>query len=194
MTKEKRKTRQPSKRVLSVIVDGLEEIRAYFGWSPPSTANGHVDPDEDLTGATSSHSGRPTGDDDGEEGDDEDHGDADRDDEGYDEEYDDSDDEYSEGYVDREEIEIAVDAFISTLIDADIVRKNHAGKPPSFAGVFGRFFGSQHEITKKAEEFEKYIEGYGGWISPEEIQNAESSLLEIYEIVQTTLKGGRDGR
>jgi hypothetical protein len=190
MTKEKRKTRQPSKRVLSVIVDGLEEIRAYFGWSPPSTANGHVDPDEDPTGVTSSHIGRPTGDDDGEEGDDEDHGDADRDDEGYDEEYDNSYDEY----VDREEIEIAVDAFISALIDAEIVRKNHAGKPPSFAEVFGRFFGSQHEITKKAEEFEKYIEGYGGWISPEDIQNAESSLLEIYEIVQTTLKGGRDGR
>ncbi len=96
--------------------------------------------------------------------------------------------EYTDGY-DREEIEVAIDEFLSTLLRANIIRKSKSGKEPSFADVFRRLFGQDHEITAKAQSFEEYIKGYFGWIAPEDMRIAHETFLEIQEIVNSSDNG-----
>ena len=92
-------------------------------------------------------------------------------------------------YFDREDIEVAVDAFISHLIQAKVVRKSIGGKFPSFSEVFEKYFGDAHEITVKAKNFEEYVEGYFGAISPDDMSAAHDEFCEIQEAVRKELGG-----
>lgn len=109
-----------------------------------------------------------------------------------DSEEDDDSDDHGTDYFDREEIEVAIDAFISHLLSEKLIRKSNSGKLPSFSEVFEKFFGKGHEITAKAESFEDYIKGYFGWISPEDMRSAHGEFVEIQEIVEEAEKGDSD--
>jgi|CZKK01.1.fsa_nt_gi hypothetical protein len=157
---EHNRLRRPSQKVVDAIAEGLDEIDSYVPFPRRSTAE-----TETVTESL------------------EDEGNAQDDDAG--EEYGEDDDgDYRTDYFDREEIEVAIDAFLSALVAAGVIKKGRHGKLPSFSEVFAKFFGQDHEVTKKANSFEDFIKGYFGWISPEDLRKAHEEFLEIYEIVK----------
>lgn len=136
---------------LDTMVDALAEIEYHFGWQAPP----QIVP--------------------GEPGDETDVGDEEN---FADEEEDDS----AEPEVyDAEEIEVAVDAFLSQLIDATIVRKTKGGAMPSMFDVFERLFGEEHEASKSAKEFEGLVAGYFGWVKADDVEEAHGCLIVIKE-------------
>jgi len=113
-TKEKT-VRLPSKRAISAIADGLEEIGAHFQFV--GFGNGADKPAEDLAPEADSEEDQPE-----EDSSEEDDFDADDDDDGY------------SGFstYDREEIEVAIDEFISTLIANGIFEEKQIGQTAIF--------------------------------------------------------------
>ncbi len=172
MATERKAVRRPNTRVLEAIAEGLSEIDAYFGFSGSSI--GEIESGDERPSVTDD----PVDADSAEEDDDDDY-----DDDDYD------DDDYGTEYVDREEIEVAIDAFLSALLNAEVIRKNRSGKLPSFSDVFMKCFGADHEIIAKALSFEEYIKGYFGWVSPEDMRLAQEQFSEIKDIVQEAVKG-----
>lgn len=105
---------------------------------------------------------------------------------------DDEEDDYdAEDYTsvsyEREDVEVAVDGFISQLIDDKILRKAKSGALPSFGDVFEKLFGKRHDITKMARDFEDHIDGYFGQILYEDMVAAYQIFLEIEEYVKSAL-------
>ena len=169
MVKESKTMRRPSRQVLEAISDGLDEIEAQFdlsGFSPSAVES--VGDKAPVEGAAPIADGTEEADEDEAE--------------------DDSDENYDGEYFDREEIEVAIDAFISSLIGYGVIRKRKGGKLPSFAEVFEKFFGQDHEITEKANDFEDLIEGYFGWVSPEDMRSAHNAFVEIQDILRQATK------
>ena len=162
MGTETKTKRIPSLKVLEAIAEGLEEILAYFGWQV-STASG-----------STSINGEPEV----EENvlDVTDSIDEDEHDEG------------EEEYFDREEVEVAVDAFISSLSASGVIRENRHGKLPSFGTVFAKFFGDEGEVAVLAGAFENDVKGYMGWISPDEMLSAKKRFMSIFGSVQEMLE------
>lgn len=160
------KKNRPSRRILDGLTRGLQEIEAYFGW-----------PVADATLENSEQPEEPeeVADEDG-IGDEEPIGEADDD-----------------GYFEAEEIEVAVDSFLSYLHENGLIRKNKAGKLPTFYRVFEKFFGEDHEIAKLALTFEEKIEGYFGWISFESMGEARESFIEIFKLVRQVGDDSRGG-
>ena len=156
----------PGKQAISAIADGLEEIGAHFQFV--GFGNGVDEPAEDLASGATSEEDQPE-----EDSSEEDDFDADDDDDGY------------SGFstYDREEIEVAIDEFISNLITNGILRKSKSGKLPSFSGVFEKIFGKDHEISRMARQFEEYIEGYFGAIDYDDMKAAYSEFHEIREFL-----------
>src|SRR5579862_4438292 len=104
MARERTALRGPTKRELEAISDGLNEIDAYVGFGGLSTTKSG----EEAEGTLHADSAKEElGDDDG------------------------GDDDYSTEYFDREEIEVALDAFLSALLSAKVISKKR-GKLPSF--------------------------------------------------------------
>jgi hypothetical protein len=102
-------------------------------------------------------------------------------------------DELNDGYVDREEIEVAMDSFLSALISAGVIRKQKSGKSPLFSDLFAKFFGVDHEVTTKARRFEEHVKGYFGWINPEDMDLARDEFSEIYELVEKARNRNDEG-
>jgi hypothetical protein len=168
MRTETKTKRIPSQRVLEAIAEGLEEIRAYFGWqvsfaSGSTSADGGPDVEEDDLDVTDSIDGDDYG-------------------------------ERDEEYFDREEVEVAVDAFISSLLASGVIRENRHGKPPSFGAVFARLFGDEGEVAVLAGAFEDDVKGYMGWIRPDEMLSAQKRFISIFNSVQEMLKETAHGR
>lgn len=170
MTGENKRLRRPSQKVVNAIAAGLDEIDSYVGFPRNSTieTEAATEASEDEDGAA--------------------------DDDSSEEYSEDHDDDYRTEYFDREEIEVAIDAFLSELISAGVIKKGRHGKLPSFSDVFVKFFGQEHDITKKAQSFEDYIKGYFGWISPEDMRKAHEEFLEIYEIVKESARSASDAQ
>ena len=160
MTEEGKKLRRPSPKVLKVIVDGLDEIDSYV----PFPGRLRSESDE----VTANPEGELSA---GDENESAEYGERD-------------DGDYRTEYFDREEMEVAIDAFLSALVNAGVIRKSRHRKLPSFSEVFIKFFGQDHEVSKKAESFEDFVEGYFGWISPDDMYRAHEEFLEIYDIVK----------
>lgn len=168
MVTEAKPKRIPSRRALEIIDEGLEEIRLQFGWGRPDSAasalrDGGRDLDEDQ---------------------------IEEDIESFDE---DEDGEGEDGYFDREAVEVAIDAFISTLLDSDVIRKTKSGKLPSFGTIFARLFGDKGDVVDLASAFEDDIKGYMGWISPDHMRSAEERFMKIRELVHDMLKDQAHG-
>jgi len=94
----------------------------------------------------------------------------------------------NESMYDREDIEIAIDAFLSELQHAQIIHKNKKGRLPSFSDVFKGLFGDSHDLASKAREFETFIEGYFGYISFEDMEEARTKFVEIKSAVKVELE------
>jgi hypothetical protein len=153
--------RRPTKKALRALALGLEEIEEHFVWEEFSKADDH-----------GSESGSPQADD--EASDDEDE----------------REDEYllqTSGF-DREDVEIAIDAFISSLIRKKLVPRDES-KPATLSDVFEIFLGGDHEATKTARSFESHIKGYFGIIDYENMSSAYSDLLELQDVLKKELEG-----
>ena len=101
-----------------------------------------------------------------------------------DEVYDEDEDEY----FDKEEVEVAVDEFISSLVSSKLIRKPKTGRLLTIGSVFAKFFGEEGEIVELAREFENDIAGYMGWISPAKMKSAEERFAKILNLVRSILK------
>jgi len=160
-----RKSTAPSRRELEAIDGGLDEIAAYFGWEKEDS---HHEVEESA-----------------EDGEDEPAAD-DGDEEPYEQ------DQRRPG-VDREEVEIAVDAFLSHLIQERLIRPADPRRPPSFSEVFETFLGEEHAASKAAETFETCVKGYFGWIDDDSMESARKQFLEIRELIRQELERRNDG-
>jgi hypothetical protein len=183
MPTQQKSKRRASRKTLETINDGLEEIAAYFGWERPSTISA-TDAVEEPPASNQKvetedvHAVEVDEDGEGEEEDDED-----EDDEFYEES------DSGDGWFEKEEVEVAVDAFISALLSAGLIRKSRSGKLPSFEDVFERFFDEDDEIVELAQSFEENIEGYFDWISREDMDAARDCFLDIRDILQKRIGG-----
>ncbi len=84
----------------------------------------------------------------------------------------------------REDIELAIDAFLSHLIQERLLPKTAPGEAPSFSEVIGELFGDAHDITKKADRFEEHIKGYFGFVDYVAMATAYDDLLDIQNMIK----------
>ena len=89
---------------------------------------------------------------------------------------------YTAGF-DREDVEIAIDGFLTKLAREGLIRKNKSGRLPSFSAVFEKLFGAGHAMVKTAKEFEEHVAGYFGRIDYENMRAAYSEFLEIKKFI-----------
>lgn len=148
-------------KALTAIGNALEEIEAYFelnGFGPIETG---------AAGGASEEDGS----------------------EADEEQTFESDDESSSSWsFDREDIEVAIDVFISRLSDEHIIPKPTLRDKPSLLSVLERFFGRKHEVLEIARSFEKNIKGYFDIVSYDAMAEAHGDLLQIRDIIKRELK------
>jgi hypothetical protein len=99
------------------------------------------------------------------------------------EQYDDYEEISGPSAVDREEIEVAIDVFLSHLVSVGMIKESKLGEAPSFSAVFEGFFGEDHEIAKTARDFEENIEGYFDYVSYDDLNKAYGDLMEMQRII-----------
>ena len=78
-----------------------------------------------------------------------------------------------------------MDVFLSHLVEEGIIKDSKLRELPSFSGVLERFFGEDHEITKKARDFEEHIEGYFDVVSYDDVRAAYGDVVEMKHIIET---------
>jgi len=156
--KARKAMRRPPRKILGALLDGLAEIKANWELEGFPTSNVES-PQEEPQGEGAEV--------DGEDGDSEDFGPS---------------------VFDREDIEIAIDVFISHLVQEGIIRKLGPSERPSLSDIVERFFSEDHEISKKAREFEEHIKGYFDLVGYDDMQQAYGLLLEMTGMIQTEAK------
>ena len=152
-------------RQLQIVIDALEEIDAHFYMVGFSTEADEATVAEAQTGEESVEAPEL---------------DAEEEDDSY------SDSE-ADGMYDREDIEIAIDAFLSELHRAKLIKKNKKGKLPSFSEVFETLFGDV-DITGRAREFEEFVKGYFGFVLYEAMCSAREQFVKIQSIAKSELE------
>jgi hypothetical protein len=155
----------PPVRVLKVVADGLEEIGGHFVWEGIAGIEDSTAEEEVWSAEDQGADGAGDGADDGP----------------YEEPY------YTAGF-DREDVEIAIDAFLSHLLHKRLIRKDKSGRLPSFAGVFRKLFGEDHQVAKAARNFQDQIVGYFGWIDYENMIGAYAEFLRIQSFIKKELE------
>src|SRR5438045_3607075 len=161
LAKKQVRSRRPKKEVLTALSRALEEIEAYFemwGFSLGKAENQPQLPFEnpELQDEKSSEE-KPEEQEAREDSDDLYGGD---------------DDSGGEPVFDREEIEVAIDLFLSTLVQEKVIPKYPGNKLPTLEQVFQRIFGEDHEIIKVVHDFEEHIEGYFDVIGHDDMETA----------------------
>lgn len=162
--KRRKRILHPPKAVVEVIAAGLKEIEAHFEWEgfPPNSGteaesqNQDSEPDDNTE----------------------------EDDLNPDQEVSDDDGDTEEGYggnavFEREDIEVAIDVFLSRLVEDELIKKIKRDEQLSLSEVFERYFGEDHELTEAAQAFEEHIKGYFGEIAYEDMQQAYGELSSI---------------
>jgi hypothetical protein len=97
-----------------------------------------------------------------------------------DEEADDGANDETKYYFDLADVEYCVDVAITEIINEDLVPGyNNPHKPPTLSEMFQGLFGEDHELTKKAEEFEEYISGYEDQVHIDDLQEAHKVMSKI---------------
>ena len=162
---EQKQVRHPRRRVLEAISEGLREIEAcfeLFGFSASEEESTQEEPSQEESKEEEQE-------------------------EDYEDDY--GEDEYSEepAVYQREDIEVAIDLFISHLVREKVIREIKRGGQPSLVGIFERIFGEGHEIIEKVRTFEEHIEGYFGAIGPDDMNSAYGELSEIRNIIKTEM-------
>jgi hypothetical protein len=165
LVREQPGVRHPRKEVLEAVSGALEEIEASFEMMGFSSGKGQA-----FLGEAPKV--QPV-------------------EEEYDETY---GDEYGEdegnGGVEifqREDVEVAIDVFLSRLVQERVIKKYKRNKQPSLEGVFEHIFGENHEIIKPVQVFEEHIEGYFDLIGFEDMELAFGELADIRRIIDKEL-------
>ena len=158
-----------TKRTLEAVAKGLKEIEARFEIEGFYTGGG-ASSEEELEperGAAEFESGN------------EDIG-TNEDDEEEDEE---------KSIFHREDIEVAIDEFLSQLLKQKLIRKR-SGKLPSFSAVFDELFGQNHRVAEASRSFEEHIKGYFEIISYHDMEIAYNNFMEIQDLIQREIEAG----
>lgn len=100
----------------------------------------------------------------------------------YDIYYDEDEDAGGVEVFQREDVEVAIDVFISSLVGKKVFRIR-SGSHPSLDYVFEKIFGEDHEIIKLVAEFDEHIEGYFGAIGYDDMRSAYGEVLAIRDII-----------
>lgn len=155
MKRKSRKGKHPHPKVLAALTEGLDELKANFeiGFGIGVT---EAENSEKESKSLSE---------------------ADED------EYEEDEDFSGPSTFDREEVEVSVDVFLSHLVHEGVIKDSKIGEQPSFSEVFERFFGEDHEIAKKARDFEENIEGYFDVVSYDDVRKAYGDLLQMKDII-----------
>jgi hypothetical protein len=97
--------------------------------------------------------------------------------------------EIAVGY-DREDVEVAVDVFISRLVDEDLIatKKSMHSSHPSLEEVFAKIFDQKSEIVEAAAKFEESIAGYADSIDGDDMNSAFEYILEIRSFIDAEVK------
>jgi hypothetical protein len=88
---------------------------------------------------------------------------------------------------DREDIEVAIDAFLSQLVARKLIPKPKPGKSPSLSAVLADLLGTEDEALTPAENFEEFIEGYSGMVDHENMEQAHLQLVKLRELLTKRL-------
>ncbi len=181
LAKKRRGRRQPTKKTLEALSEALKEIEAYFemvGFSHRKKDDVPQLPFENVEPQNKKALEEEPDESEAEENAEEETED------GYDE-----DDDSSGGSVfDREEIEVAIDVFLSELVQEGILPKYPRNKLPTLAGTFERIFGEDHPIIKTVQSFEEHIEGYFDVVGYEDMEIASNQLTEIRDMINKELR------
>jgi hypothetical protein len=165
----------PNKRALEEIASALEEIESHFEWQ--GFPSGSSDKSDEAEGERQSKEAEEEKSETAED----------------EEEYFDESDEYTGPSVyDREDIEVSIDVFTSELIRKKVITKSKFGERPSFSRVFEGLFGTDHEIAELANSFEEYVEGYFGFVSYDDMAEAQSVLQQIKDIITKEIANGKN--
>lgn len=165
LVKEQTGVRHPRKEVLEAVSGALEEIEASFEMMGFSSGKGEAFQEEAPKVQPENKE--------------------------YDETY---GDEYGadegNGGVEvfqREHIEVAIDVFLSRLVQERVIKKYKRKQQPSLEDIFEHVFGENHEIIKPVQIFEEHIEGYFDLIGYEDMELAFGELADIRRIIDKEL-------
>jgi hypothetical protein len=162
---KKKRTPRPSAAKVEAVSEALKEIEAHFEMMGFSS-NEKVAVQEEIPDMLPE---------------DEESEDADE------TEYPGDEDQGGSATFDREEIEVALDVFMSHLVREKIINKYKRGKLPSLSGVFQDIFGDKHSVIKPVKLFEEHIEGYFDVVGYEDMEIAFNELASIRAIIDKEL-------
>jgi hypothetical protein len=154
-----------SKKNVSLIVDALSEIEYHFdqiGMVEREVTDAPIETKPDLPAEAEDSEG-----------------------EYLDQDFTEEEDEYySDRIFQKEEVEIAVDAFLTALFNKKLIKKDRRGGLPSFGESLRRLFGDDDEVVSIADSFEEHIKGYFDCISSEDMSAAYDEFVKIRDIIR----------
>jgi hypothetical protein len=166
LVKKQRGVRRAPREVLETLSEALKEIEAHFEMMGFSRHKGDVfQGDAPKPGPEDGKHEEP-----------------------YEDDYGEDEDEGRVAAFQREEIEVAIDVFISSLVQENVIRKYPRNKQPSLENVFEKIFGENHEIIKPVQVFEEHIEGYFDLIGYEDMEIAFAELTDIRDIIDKEIE------
>ena len=182
LAKKQRGPRQPTKETLEVLSEALKEIEAYFemvgfsqrkkeGLPQLSFGNGESQNKKSVEEEPDENAAEENAEEETEDG------------------YGEDDDSSGSSVFDREEIEVAIDVFLSVLVQEGILPKYPRNKLPTLEGAFERIFGESHAIIKTVQSFEEHIEGYFDVVGYDDMEIASNQLAEIRDMINKELRG-----
>jgi hypothetical protein len=175
--------RYPSRIVLALVAEALEDISSQFEWEGFSERAeksqqeipGLTTQAKDDGPTTQSNEARVYDKDASPEGEGTQTEEADESPDGFGS---DDDDEAGPSVFEREGIEVAIDLFVTKLIGEKII-----SEPESLESIFGELFGEDHEITEAACAFDEHVKGYFGAIAYGDMDIAFQNLVRIRDIL-----------
>jgi hypothetical protein len=175
LKKTRKRIKHPKREVLKAVCEGLEEIEGHFEWEGFSNISEEIPHKMEINPA-----GTPTKPSaqvevvsvaDAEEEEVEPEADEDG--------FDSDEDSSGNAIFQREDIEVAIDLFVTHLIHEEIIEE-----PATLEDVFVGLFGEDHPVIDSVRTFEEHIKGYFGAIAHEDMNIAFGNLAEIRAIVE----------
>jgi hypothetical protein len=85
-------------------------------------------------------------------------------------------------YFNPEDVQIAVDQAISTLINEKLIKEfRNPKEPPSLTAIFAILFGDNSELTQQVDYFEDLISGYNDLAHVDDLTEAHGILESIVD-------------
>ena len=81
--------------------------------------------------------------------------------------------------IEAEQLEVAIDAFLSTLQGKGILKGKRSEELPGFADTFKWLFSDDQEVWDAADNFEQSVTSYFGWIEEDNVSSAYQQLARL---------------